>query len=84
MKCACATSFYVSMIFVQFMNQHNYLLVASLLFAFICERLGVWKFIFEIKYNILLDRVNNYQGDEDLIVLLGIVGSTHALKPNGV
>lgn len=84
LKCACATCFYISIIVVQFLNQHEYLLIVSLLIAFGCERIGIWKFLFEIKYTILLNRVSKYQGDEDLIILLSIVGGAHTLKPNGI
>lgn len=66
---------------IYFIPEADYLVILVPIFFIFLERISVFKIIFEMKYNILLDRVFKHQGEEDLIILLEIVGGTPKMKP---
>ena len=83
-KCAFALVFYATLLVVHFIPQPGYLLLVVPFLCLFLEQLGMFKVIFEIKYNMLLDRVSKHEGDQDLVILLEIVGGAYKMKADGV
>lgn len=74
LKSSFSILFYLSLLVGYLLPNLNFLLFFSLLLFIFVQHIGVLKTFFEIKYNYLLDRVAGRQNDQDLVILLEIVG----------